>query len=368
MKTFSRLQFIKMLLLLFVGFTMTACRDSNDDIPSDDDTKEVTQIYQKLQRQTLLKSLCTVDTLADGTIAYTSRYGAVLDETKPTVHYVGINNISEAHAAWNGIVSVFNESESDTFEGNKVHLNDMKLSFSISENEEEMARIEVDCPELSNSLTSIVFIPNERWPENDIGSPFLFMSFWKNKKTGLLYLCVNKAQGSRGIMLTLGGGCEEDKFRKYTHWQGEFTLWMNTADEQAFNCLANIMQCYPSRYALALEKIGTITREFVLFGKQFTYYPYRYTLFHELFNLSGDSSITFDRGHDWDYHLWRAYRCYDVTVYRTTFYPDRTCSHWRQFYTHKNTPVPTEGSHCFYFDQSFKVNPEEWECIFRGLS
>lgn len=353
MKAFSQSLRFKLALMFFACCLITACSDDNDNStsPEEDDTEEVAQIMEKMQRQALVTAICSADTLDDGTVKYTSRYGKVLDETKPTVYYVGIERLEEAQDTWRAITSVFNESEDDVYDLSVVQHGDMNLSFSTSEGEDEWARIDVDCPELRNTLTSIVFIPTQRWPENDMGSPFLFMSVWE--KDGRIYLCVRKAQGSQGILLTFDGGWEEDWFTRYTHWQGRFFLWKKTADAETFNCLASIMRYNSTKFEDALDVIAQKR------GNN--------TLFHKLYSKLNDNySITFDRHYTYEHHIWWAYNCYDVTLYKTTFYKNHTCAHWSVYYTRKRTPERSTWSHAVYFDQ--ESSTKGWTCYFRGFS
>lgn len=65
--------------------------------------------------------------------------------------------------------------------------------------------------------------------------------------------------------------------------------------------------------------------------------------------------MTFDNSYRYDHHLWWAHYCYDVTIYKTTFFYDYTCSSWSVYYTHRETPRRSTASHSFYFTPEFKV-------------
>lgn len=335
-------------------FVIVGCSDDNDSIIENDDDENSAIILNELRTAALIDALCELDTLPNGDVTLRSRLGVVLEETTPTVYYACADSASEAEDAYRGIVSVFQESEDSPVPNNEVQYDDNRITFNEGNKARgEIARINIDVPELKDVLTDIVFISRERWPLNDTASPFNFLSLWKENSTGYYYLCVRKAEGDRGIMITFDGGWGKEWFTKYDHWQGKFYLWSGTASWEAFECLCRSMKNNSTRYS---NMLNALKKDKNRNGKGEMFF----TLFQ---SLSKGHSVTFDRNYTYKHGLWWAYNCYYVTLYKTTIYHDHSWGHWSAYYKHKKTPQRNEASHSFYFDAGF--DKSGWTCIFK---
>lgn len=357
--------FILSLLLLF---GVAACSD-DDLVNETEDTwteKDEALALDSLRYEMLIQQLCFEEKQANGTVAYTSRHGKALYAAAPTTYYVGVDTFPQARETWQSIISAAQDSISAQTQTNEINVLNLHLTYTESDDEGELARIDVDCPELESVLTSIVFIPMTQWPNNDKGSPFGFLSVWKENKTGYYYLCVRKAFGSQGILLTFDGGWEEDWFRKYDHWQGQFYLWKNTAGTDVFDALSGCMRWNETKVKQAMESLskaaGTTNKTYAQLSR--IYQLSQQKIYSVQWWISFFSS-TFDNGYTYSHHIWWAYNCYDVTITRSRFSSNLTCSHWSSSYTHKETPGRYNPSHAIYFDPDYN-NKTGWTCILKG--
>ncbi len=337
-------------------FTLSCCSKDSDienQQQQEEDDFEVAQIKEEQKTMGILQGLCDIVEHEDGSIEYQPRIGKALYEITPTVYYAPVDSLEEAENTYYQLLSALNESEEQQTKDKDITQGDIHLTFNTGTSS-EIASIKIDCPRLKNVLTEIIFIPRNKWPENDFASPFLFLSIWRQTSTKHIYVCVRKAEGCKGIMLTFDGGWENDYFKKYDHWQGEFYLWLKTAQPDAFEALTGAMKFATSKFETMFSKLGQYN------GKT---YKMMNTLYRE---LNKNYSVTFDNSYTYGHHVWWAYNCYDVTMRKTTVYHDHTYNTWSIFYTHKQKPQKSTASHAFYFTQDFN-NKQGWECLYRGL-
>ena len=339
-------QMIVMIILL--SLLMGSCNDDNSPNEMDDDNSAV--IYEKLKTQSLIANLCKIETLEGGGMRYSSRWGKQLYQIMPSTYYIGVDSLAEAENTYFSIISVLQDDIDKPIKDYDIQQGDCQLSFKIGNQSDEIARIDIECPVLKDCLTSIVFIPLELWPENDAASPFKYLSLWRNKD-GHYYLCVREAKGDKGIMITFDGGYGEDSFKKYKYWQGEFSLYTNTASATAFECLCRALKYNRDQYNKMLQKLALQNEQK---GKG--------AVFSTLYNT--EEWLTFDRYYTYDYGLWWAHYCYYVRVERTKFNKDANWIHFNDYYEHKKTPTKQRPSHSFEFEPTY--NKSGWEPIYVG--
>ena len=319
-----------------------------------------------MQAELMMKALCKYDST---TAVYTPRIGEAIQAPTPTIYYAIANTVEQARSRYEDIVSFLrtetadNTKTADPDETSEplptdVSRGDIHVSFAASSADGETARITVDCPRLANVLTSIVFIPETAWPENaDVPNPFNYMSCWREKTTGRIYICTQECKGGKGIMLTLDGGWGEDWFTEYDHWQGKFYLWKNTASYDAFRGLSDAYKYSPDKLKYmnaALQKsypnstTAGYMRNFVEYGSTYIF------------------DCDFDYEYSYDHHVWWAYNCWDVTIKRLYFNPySHDVKTHHTDYTHKQVPQRTNPSHSFDFDRSYQKDDKVWEVVYR---
>jgi hypothetical protein len=345
------------LLVFATVFVLTACSDDDYSTNNEDGAyasieKSEEQILDTLCYKSLISQLCEVKELPDGRVSYTPHYGEALHVATPTIYYVGIDTLTQARCTWQGVTSAVRDSASAQTRINEVSVLNMHLSYSEGDNENELARIDVDCPELANVLTSIVFIPIDRWPSNDQGSPFGFLSVWQEEKTHYYYLCVRKSVGGEGILLTFDGGYTTDWLSEYPKWQGRFYLWGNTASTDAIESLSYCMHFTPTKFNAAITKL----KEEAPASKTCSI----------LSDLQRDIySHTFDHSYGYYHYLWKFYNCYYVSILRSCLQKDGKCSTWSNSFRRDNTPTRETPSHSIKFNSDYS-NKTGWNSIFKG--
>ena len=365
----KKLMTMSAILAMAMGLTLTACSsddDNDNNSTQEENAAEVARIQEQMQADLMMKALCEYDST---TATYTSRIGEAINAPTPTIYYAIANTVEQARSRYEDIVSFLRTETSESTKTadpdvaseplpTDVTRGDIHVSFAASSAAGEVARINVDCPRLANVLTAIVFIPEEAWPENaDVVAPFNYMSCWREKSTGRIYICTQECKGGKGIMLTLDGGWEEDWFKKYDYWQGEFYLWKETASYDAFRGLSDAYKYSPDRLNFmnnALQKSYPSTttagymRNFVEYGSTYIF------------------DCDFDYDYSYDHHLWRFYNCWDVTIKRLYFNPyTHDVKTHNTDYTHKQVPQRTNPSHEFTFDRGDKRDDNVWEAIYR---
>ena len=354
--------------MMLTALTLAACSSDDDDNNNgtgDDDAVELARIQEQIQANLMMKALCEYDST---TASYKPSIGEAINAPTPTIYYAIANSVEQARSRYENIVSflrteitadstkVADPDETSDPLPTDVTRGDIHVSFAASSADGEVARINVDCPRLANVLTAIVFIPETAWPENDVVNPFNYLSCWREKTTGRIYICVQECKGGKGIMLTLDGGWEEDWFKAYDHWQGQFYLWKSTASYDAFRGLSDAWKYSRDKLnymnaALQRSYPNTTTAKYMRnFMGSYAY----------IWNTDFDYEVSYD------HHLWWAYNCWDVTVKRLCFYyKSHGIYTWSSSYTHKEVPARENPSHSFDFDRGYKKDNNVWEAIYK---
>ncbi len=356
-------------LLLFFG--VTACSDDETTMDSEEALIEEDNplIRDTLQYRMLISELCNVEALADGTASYTPRHGYALYSAAPTIYYVGVDSLPQAQDKWQDITAVLRDSTEERTQTNEVNVLDLHLTYTEG-SEGELAHIDVDCPELQNVLTSIVFIPLAQWPNNDTSSPFLLCSVWKENSTGYYYLCVRKANADRGILITFDGGYKQDFFRdskRVSRYGGEFFLWEDCAHTDAF---AHLVFCMKEKQSLFLKSQEAMIKN--AGGYYNLSENRRYTLNNGSLNDNGFRFYngTFDNEYNWSYDsskkLFRKRKYfYSIDVHRTRIeWTNLDRKTWVNHYGDANRPPVYYPSHAIYFDYNFQ--PTGFTRVFKG--
>ena len=215
------------ILMMAMGLMLAACSKDDDDNKSEQPEEDLNSAIMKenLEANMMLAGLCDIDSIpGGGTVTYTPRVGKALYSATPTVYYAIANSAEEARNIYEGIVACIRTDSLDTTPyPSDVKRSDVHLTFGAGSAVGETGRIAVDCPRLKDVLTSIVFLTDATWPENDTATPFNFLSLWHQKSTDRYYLCVREAKGSPGMMITWESGWWEDWFD--SDWQGKFSLY-----------------------------------------------------------------------------------------------------------------------------------------------
>ena len=343
---------------LAVIFTVAACSD--DDNHTQNDTSDSAEKYEKLsldslRYELLIRQLCDVESFYTATTAYTPRYGEALHAATPTIYYVGVDTLPQALATWQSITSAVRDSASATAHINEVSILNMHLSYTEGGSEDEIARIDVECPELANVLTSIVFIPAKRWPSNDKSSPFGFLSVWKEKETGYFYLCVKKAKGGNGILLSFDGD-EWEKEERSSSTQGNFFLYKNTARGDAFAALANCINYNSTPYNQALNKLKTFAGD-------------TNKTYNMLKLISKGEEFVFGNDYLWLEYSWSGgVNYYNVLVNYSSFSKQNgqiICKNYDKKFGEHKTPQHEKPSRAIYFSLRYN-NKTGWNCFHKG--
>ena len=329
-------------LMGFLSFCTISCSDEADN-PNEADIEEEKYVHEweeSMKTEGIVQELCLVMTQEDGTVKYEPTVGKALYDVAPTVYYQPVSSIEEAEQVFYRIISPLNtDSVGDKkVEQKEITQGDVHLKFEEGTSAKELARIIVDCPRLRDVLTEVVFMPQDLWPENDMSSPFNYLSVWKQKSTTNIYLCVRKSQGCHGILLTFDGGYVEDWFTKYDHWQGRFYVWQNTAKAEDIEALAYCLKHHNN--ILKNEVVPQLKTEGYAVLKHF---------------LWGESQ-TFDTKVSYHYWLWWAYHCYGVKIFRTRVASNGETYSYTDYYKHEESPSREIPTHAIYF------TPDEyWE-------
>ena len=241
-------------LLMLTALTMTACSsdDDNDNGGTQEpDPAEQAQLLEEMQAEALYNQLCMRDS-TKGADVYVSSIGKALYTVTPTIYYTIANSIEEARDRYQTIVAVAsNDSIITSPMPDDVKRGDVHVSFAASSAQGEVARITVDCPRLSNIVTSIIFLTKEAWPENDTGSPFRFLSLWQYLPNGNYYLTVRDSNGGMGLMLTFDSGWTKQVFK--LPGDGELYLYKDLARLDCFIDLASCMSYYPDKFQKMMD-------------------------------------------------------------------------------------------------------------------
>lgn len=355
--------FFSLFMALAVGFTCFACSDDDDDpsVPTEEEeTEEEIALREELRTAALTANLCDVDTLADGTVQYTPIIGEVLDQATPSVRYVVADSVQEARLTWGTIVSALQDSAQDLSGQNEVTQGDIHLTFTEGGADGQVASVNIDCDRFAEVFSRIVFITSDRWPGNDQGSPFGYLSVVKQKSTGWIYLCVRQAQqGQDGILMTFDGGVTNKNSILNTYWQGNIILWDGVATADAFIALCAAM-C-ESRYEMT-DAIAALED-----------YSGKGSSFRLLLEMGANAYVTYALNYKYKSGLWWFHRNYYVTINKITIYGGKQTNYkhkfhqWSDYFEHKeNHSIVGTPPHSITFDGDFDTSG--WETIYAGVN
>jgi len=342
----------KSIILVIVGalaLTLSSCSNDNETATEEQEQEALdASIRESLKTRGIMKALCQIDTLDNGKLSYTPRIGKALESATPTVYYTIGYDLEDARQTFNGIIVALNEDEEKDLNVDEVRQGNIHLKFSESNTPGEVARITVDCPDLKDVLTEIVFITEERWPANDGASPFNLLSIWRYQNR--IYVCVRDATSDEGIMLTFDGGWSEDWFKKYSFWQGEFYLWEHTASSEAIKNLSHLLLYKNNFYKTMLDKM-----------KERVSNPSR--IWEDAYS---GLTMYFDHDYTYDHGLWLFFNCYYVDLHKSVINNryKYDFSEWTVHFEHDIQPYRGRPSHEIRFNPGF--NMSGWECIYKG--
>lgn len=243
------------ILMMAMSLALTAC--SSDDDNDNATATEIEKTLEEVQAEALYQQLCVKDT-TKGANALVSRIGKVLYTVTPTIYYTIANSIEEARDRYESIVAVAsNDSIVISPLPDDVKRGDVHVSFAASSAPGEVARITVDCPRLKDVVTSIVFMTDEAWPENDLASPFNFLSLWQYVPNGNYYLTVRDSKGGMGLMLTFDSGWTV--YRKITDDGANYWNIYDNDNLACLDCFKSLSSCmlyYPDKFKAMLDNFA----------------------------------------------------------------------------------------------------------------
>ncbi len=209
-----------------------------------------------MKTEMLMSQLCEVDSTPGCYDAkYTPVRGEVLYATAPTSYYVIAFNAEHAESIYQSIVSVLQEGGMTVTMPNEVTQGDIHLRYIPGDGTDGiLGRISVDCPRLKNILTTIIFITDAAYPNNDTITPCQHLSVWKQVKTGYHFICLREAKGGKGLLVTWDGGWTE-KWFKDSYWQWDFSLSDGCMHQDHYDLLVGGMIFYPDRFKSVIDVI-----------------------------------------------------------------------------------------------------------------
>lgn len=380
--------------IIFSLCMLTALHSCNDN--QVDVTKTPEELYEdsldlrfeQMDRDQLIYNLCTIDSSANGKVSYIPRHGKVLNEGTPTTRYIGVETLEEAMNYFKTSIALPpQEEDADNWVfTNTVDIADCHLKFTESHTADEIARIIINCPELKDVMTDIIFIPRSLWPTNDVSSPIQYGAVWMEKPTPgstelTFYICVRPCgYGQKGILLTFDSGWGSISYNECTYFQGAFDIYSGCGSSDAFNAFYDMINEFPNnnRFKAAIDHIkdkciewyalensmvldmwakryGTRDKDEIIRKMNKTYDICMKALNKEYlhFNVgSPNPSNPKDAEH---YYPWRCrwYYIVNVTYYTMTYDSEKgryKKSSWTRNFDRKNTPYNVWPSHSFEFD------------------
>ena len=340
-------------LTLFIAPFFMSCSDNETTSNEQDQEALDASIRDSLRTQGLILALCRVETSDDGTLNYLPRIGTAIEPATPTVYYHICKDLESARATFRNLLFPLDYDEEKLLEIDEVRQGNIHLKFSESTTPGELARITVDCTNLKDVLTEIVFVTQERWPANDKGSPFNLLSIWRNNNDNRVYVCVRIYQSSDGILLSFNGPHEEEKFDEYTYYQGEFSLYKNTASAEAIECLSNLLRDSHDLFTDMFNIMNARVKD-------------PHWMWKSLYNgvwQRFDHNYTYTHGLYWLFH-----NCYYVDLYKSSINHPKVGKYGfykeKMHYEHEETPKRESASHEIRFKADF--NMDGWTCIYKG--
>jgi len=309
----KRFMMKSVILAMAMGLMLTACSKDDDNGTQEENAADVAKVLEQVQADAMYNQLCMPDTTKVPT-TLVSRIGKVLYTVMPTIYYTIANSVEEARDRYESIVAVAsNDSIVISPLPDDVKRGDVHVSFAASSAPGEVARITVDCPRLKDVVTSIVFMTDEAWPENDLASPFNFLSLWQYVPNGNYYLTVRDSKGGMGLMLTFDSGWTVHEV--LNEGGGKWNIYdnENLACLDCFKSLSSCMLYYPDKFKAMLDnfaqKGGTNSKTYkvlkylfedkapVMEGSTMRIYPRapqneRRFLYHNAYKTSGNGTHT----------------------------------------------------------------------------
>ena len=303
----------------------------------------------------MLAGLCDIDSVpGGGTVTYTPRLGKALYSATPTVYYTVANSPEEARGIYEGIIAFIRTDSLDTTAfPSDIKRGDVHLTFGAGSGEGETGRITVDCPRVNDKITNVVFLTDEAWPENDVSTPFNFLSLWHQKSTDRYYLCVREAKGSPGMMITWESGWWEDWFD--SDWQGKFSLWADCPKQEVYTALGNAMQYNSNKFQ---SMMNAMNKSSIPHTSDKTW-----DMLNDFWNYSQYTRY-FDCDYSYSKGRWWFATNYYITVRRATV-KNRSVSLWQTYCEHQSYPLKKRGSYSFYFNNDYNNKNGDWEAIHR---
>lgn len=335
---------MKALTMTLALAALTACSSSDDEKNGTEQGTEPTET-EETRADFVIRGLCDYDSVR---AVYTPIIGKAINEATPTIYYTTAQSVDDARLTYRGIVPGTDNGQtgSGTASGQQGYTaapddyraGDVHLTFAASAAEGEVARITVNCPRLRDVLTSIVFIPESAWPENDdTQAPFNFLSAWRQHSTGRIYVCVRDVFGGEGTMLSFD--CER-KFTSEHHY-----TWVDIARRESFVSLYRCMNFNGDKFGAMVKRLGQKAPESTT-----------YALLNRIFN--GGELLNFDmRGQteSWfgHYHVEMARFCKEWYYLNTA--ADPTFEELADYH----------GSTDFRFGQEYVRDDNDWTPIVR---
>lgn len=220
----------------------TACEDKESIPEGNEDQEEGLIATEKLHLDMIIHALCDVDSLPDGTVTYKPINGAVLDNGRPDVYYIGYESVSQAEDFfYQNCVPVDSEENVCKENGELIYRFGEygELKYTPGDGKTELGTITVDIP-LVPDLQKIIFIPSSMWPDNAYYSPFVpgdVLTDRNNKWWICVRACVS---GYPGILMTFDGGWETTYRGEYSNRKRSYTKYTGCASREAWNALAQL--------------------------------------------------------------------------------------------------------------------------------
>lgn len=321
--------FLTLLCLFSFSLLPMACSDDDDapdseEVIDDEYDPEAQLIRDSLHSAAILSELAAYDSIS-GT--YTPHLGTAIYPEHPDWYYLMAESVDEAREYF---TTMFCDSTVQSGAGGVLTSKfiDGSLTFNPTSTADQVASIDVNVPVIP-SLKKFVFIRSSEWPTNNTND-MKWGQVWRRtcKGTGngwLYFVAADCNSSSDNVrLITFDGGWDVDKFRAKTHWQGAFDVYCNCASKATFEGL--------HRYVTRADPKGKILKDMAMTEKLKD--TRLYCMLKGIYDK--DQGLDFNVGtHKWGKHLWRAYYCYDVTIY---YYSARDRKFWDHYYTHKETP------------------------------
>ena len=194
--------YLAAIAFLMMYSMIVSCSDDNENTTPSEEEETASENLRNYEM--MLAHLCEKDTL-QVVPHYTPLLGEVLDETHPSVYYVGVESEEEAHSYFTIYFPKmeFADSVGIQVDATKVDYGKYgSVSYEPRDGKSEWAVVNINLPELKDVITQLLFIPKAKWPTNDY-SPYYPGEVFREGNTSRLWLCVQDwACGHDGIMLS----------------------------------------------------------------------------------------------------------------------------------------------------------------------